>query len=63
MATLDDYNAAFTGRAEQYRTQARILREQAETVPVAMLRHELLQMAEEREDLADSIDGLHFRDD
>jgi hypothetical protein len=32
-------------------------------VPIAMLRHELLQMAEEREDLGDGIDGLRFRDD
>jgi hypothetical protein len=60
---LADYNAAFTARAKQYRAQAQNLREQAETANIAMLRHELLLMAEEREELADSIEGLRFRDD
>jgi hypothetical protein len=63
MATLADYNTVFAARAEQYRTQAKVFREQAETVPIAMLRHELLQLADECEDLADSIEGLRFSDD
>lgn len=61
--TFADYNAAFTARADQCRAEAKLLREQAETVRIAMLRHELLQIAEERESLADSIDGLRLRDD
>jgi hypothetical protein len=61
--TLADYNAAFRARAAKYRAHARVLREQAETVCIAMLRHELLQMAEDYEDLAESIEGLGFRDD
>lgn len=61
--TLAEYNTAFTARAELYRAQAKILREQAETEPIALLRHELLEMAEDREDLADSIEGLRFGDD
>ena len=72
--TLADYNAALTARAEQYRAQAKILREQAEAVPIApqprqllpnhrLRRHEFLEMARDLEDLADSIQGLRFRDD
>lgn len=61
--TLADYNAAFTARAEQYRGQAKVLREQAAVVCIAIPRHELLEMAEDLEDLADSIEGLRFRDD
>lgn len=61
--TLADYNAAFTARAEQYRAQAKVLREQAEMANIALLQYYLLQIAEEQEDLADSIEGLRFRDD
>lgn len=60
--TLADYNAAFTFRAEHYRAQAKILREQAETTNIAMLRSALVQIAEEREDLANSIEGLRLLD-
>ena len=61
--TLAEYNAAFTARAELYRAEAKCLRELAETASIPMLRHELLEMAEDRESLADSIEGLRFRDD
>lgn len=59
---MADYNAALTSRAEHYRAQAKILREQAETTNATMLRSALLQIAEQPEDLTDSIEGLQFRD-
>ena len=61
--TLADYNASFTARAEEHRAKARVLREQAEAEKIALLRHDLLEMAEDLEDLADSIEELRFRDD
>ena len=55
-----DYNAAFKTRADQYRERARFIRSQAETVTAAM-RFDLLEIAQEYELLADSIEGLRFR--
>jgi hypothetical protein len=63
MATLADDNATFTGRAEQYRAHAKVLREHAGMVCIATLCHELLRMAKERVELAHNIEGLQFRDD
>lgn len=58
-----DYNAGFTARAEHRRAQAKALRKLAGTASIAWVRYELLQIAEERESLASSIEGLRFRDD
>jgi hypothetical protein len=61
--TLADYNAAFTARADRHRARTKVLRELAGMASIVMVRRELLQMAEERESLAESIEGLRFRDD
>lgn len=60
---LTDHNAEFRARAEQYRAQAKVLRKEAEAAPIVERRHELLETAEGYESLAESIEGLRFRDD
>jgi hypothetical protein len=57
---MPDYVTAFKSRAEQYRERAKLIRSEAESVS-AVLRYDLLEIAQEYELLADSIEGLRFR--
>lgn len=60
--TLAVYSATMTARAQQYRAQAKFLREQAAAAATAERCHELLEMAEDYASLAESIEGLRFHD-
>jgi hypothetical protein len=61
MQSLPDYGANFTGRAQQYRERAWLLRAAAEILSPAQ-RDDLLEEAQELEELADIIERLRFGD-
>jgi hypothetical protein len=61
MQGLPDYDANFTRRAQKYRERAWFLRAAAEILSPAQ-RDDLLNEAQELEELADIIERLRFGD-
>jgi hypothetical protein len=59
---ISDYDASIKSRAQRYRERARVLRSAGAIVSAAQCV-QLLERAEEYEDLAESIDGLCIGDD